>query len=112
LKPRTIAICTAWLSLTLAAAGPPGHAEEAAQVVIAQQRFLPAKLSVKAGTTVTWVNAERRSGHAVRSTGRANFASPLLMPGQSWALTFDKPGVYPYACGPHPEMQGTIEVTE
>ena len=112
MKLRTIAIGAAWLALTLAAAMPPGHAEETAQVVIAQQRFFPAKLSVKAGTTVSWVNTERRTGHAVRSTGRANFASPLLMPGQSWALTFDKPGVYPYACGPHPEMQGTIEVTE
>jgi plastocyanin len=25
---------------------------------------------------------------------------------------FSEPGVYPYRCGPHPEMLGTVTVTE
>lgn len=109
LKPSA-ATLAAWLALSIVL--PHAHAQDSAQVGIVQQRFIPALLTVKAGTTVTWTNAERRTGHSVRSPGQGGFQSPIIMPGQSWQRTFDKPGIYPYACGPHPEMQGIIEVTE
>jgi plastocyanin len=112
LKPRTRAAIRGVLLAAAVLAAAPGFAQEAVRITIAQHRFNPPRITVKAGTTVAWVNADRRSGHAVRSTGPAGFQSPLLMAGQSWAHTFDKPGVYQYACGPHPEMEGTIEVTE
>jgi hypothetical protein len=35
-----------------------------------------------------------------------------LFPEDSYARSFDKPGVYPYRCGPHPEMTGTVTVAE
>lgn len=100
------------ISTALAQQSAPDAPHDVAQVVIVQQRFLPARLTVKAGTTVTWVNSERRTGHAVRASGRDGFQSPLLMPGQSWAHRFDKPGLFAYSCGPHPEMRGLVEVTE
>lgn len=100
------------LPTALAQESAPDAPADAAQVVIVQQRFVPARLTVRAGTTVTWVNGERRTGHAVRAMGRGGFQSPLIMPGQSWAHRFDKPGVFAYSCGPHPEMRGLVEVTE
>ena len=34
-----------------------------------------------------------------------------LLPGDSFSVTFTKPGTYPYACVLHPQMVGTLEVT-
>ncbi len=38
------------------------------------------------------------------------FGSGLLMPGQSYTLTFAEPGVYSYTCNIHAGMNGTIVV--
>jgi plastocyanin len=40
----------------------------------------------------------------------AAFNSGLLLPGQSYTLTFTEPGVYPYYCSLHVGMQGTVVV--
>jgi len=45
-------------------------------------------------------------------TGPGGFESERFFPGDSWQRTFDKPGTYPYTCGPHPEMKATIIVTD
>ena len=94
------------------AATSPARAGELAQVTIAQNRFIPAQVSVKSGTTVRWTNAERRTGHAIVISGPAGAPSGLIAPGQSWQHTFDQPGLYQYSCIPHPEMKGVVEVTE
>jgi len=63
-------------------AATPATAGDVAQVGIAQNRFVPAQVSVKAGTTVRWTNAERRTGHAIVISGpgpvRADRAGPVL----------------------------------
>jgi plastocyanin len=38
------------------------------------------------------------------------FNSGLILPGQSYTLTFTEPGVYPYTCNIHPAMNGTVIV--
>ena len=90
----------------------PARSTELVEVTIAQNRFMPASVKVKAGTTVRWNNAERRNSHALAISGPARAGSGLINPGQSWAHTFDKPGLYQYSCIPHPEMKGAVEVTE
>lgn len=100
------ALAGACLAATRAAAG------DVAQVGIAQNRFAPAQLTVKAGTTVRWTNGERRTGHAIVVSGPARAQSGLVAPGQSWQHTFDQPGLYHYSCVPHPEMKGVVEVVE
>ena len=85
-------------------------AAETVEVVIDQMKFLPAQLKVKAGTTVRWVNKERRTNHSVWFQKEGLPESERFFPGESWSRTFAKPGVYPYICGPHPEMTGVIEV--
>jgi plastocyanin len=62
------------------------------QVLIKDYKFLPQDISVKVGTTVTWIN-EDTVVHTVEGT-----------------FTFDKVGVYDYICGPHPYMTGSVIV--
>jgi plastocyanin len=93
-------------------AAPAVHAGETVEVGIAEYRFSPAELRVKAGTTVRWTNNEKRTSHSVFFTGPAGFESDRLFPGESYSRTFDHPGSYPYTCGPHPEMKGSVEVVE
>lgn len=96
----------------LCLAAPASYSADAVQVGIAEYKFSPAELTVKVGTTVTWTNREKRTSHSVFFTGPAGFESERLFPGESWSRTFDKPGSFPYTCGPHPEMKGRIDVTE
>lgn len=87
------------------------HAAQTVEILIQDYKFTPALLTIKAGTTVKWTNAEKRTTHSILFTGPAGFESERLFPGESWQRTFDTPGSYPYGCGPHPEMKAQIEVT-
>lgn len=43
--------------------------------------------------------------------GKGGFrSSGALDPGETFSVTFTKPGTYPYACVLHPQMVGTVEV--
>lgn len=81
------------------------------EVIISDYRYQPERLVVKAGTTVRWVNREKRTTHTVRFTGPGGLESERLFPGDSWERRFDQAGLYPYTCGPHPEMKGVVEAT-
>jgi plastocyanin len=87
-------------------------ADGVAEVRIADYKFDPPELKVKAGTTVKWVNNEKRANHSVIWLGPGGFESERMFPGESYQRRFDKPGTYPYSCGPHPEMKGLVVVTE
>jgi len=43
--------------------------------------------------------------------GTAFAGSGVLAKGQSWTLTFTKPGLYTFICNIHPGMQGTVNVS-
>ena len=40
------------------------------------------------------------------------FAGPLLAKGERYSFTFTEADSYPYHCAPHPDMKGTVVVTE
>lgn len=82
------------------------------EIGIQDYRFEPADLRIEVGTTVKWVNLEKRTSHSVLFTGKDSVESERMFPGEFWERRFDKPGIYLYTCGPHPEMQGRIEVIE
>jgi plastocyanin len=72
-------------------------------------------VTVKAGATVRWVNADSTDDPALYSpVHRIKFAdmsmSPLLSPSQSWSKIFDRAGVYEYTCAVHPSIHGTLIV--
>ncbi len=77
-------------------------------VAIANFAFVPAALTVDAGSTVTWRNDDGAPHALAFADGSA--ASDLLLPGQSFVKTFAGAGRFDYACSVHPYMRGTITV--
>ena len=100
------------LAALLFCAGLVAHAGDTVVVSIDKMKFEPQHLMIKPGTTVKWVNNERRNNHSVQFPKEEYLESERFFPGESWSRTFDKPGLYPYTCGPHPEMNGVVEVVE
>lgn len=94
------------LASTLAGAG------EVVEVGIAKMQFSPQRVKIKPGTTVKWVNNEKRDNHSIFFEKENLPESERFFPGESWQRSFEKSGVYPYRCGPHPEMTGVVEVAE
>ena len=85
-------------------------AAQAAEVRIKDYKFVPEKVTVKAGETVKWTNDEKRASHSIWFKGEGLPESERMLNGDSWERRFGKPGTYPYTCGPHPEMKGVVEV--
>jgi plastocyanin len=77
-------------------------------VEIANFTFAPKDLTVTAGTTVTWKNADD-SPHRIADVNGA-YTSAALDTEESFSHTFAAPGVYKYFCSIHPYMVGTIFV--
>lgn len=97
------------LSTSLLAAAFQAAATEAVEVRIRDYRFTPERIVVKQGATVRWVNDEKRASHSVLFPAE-KLESERLLNGDAWERRFDRPGVYPYTCEPHPEMKGIVEV--
>ena len=72
--------------------------------------FSPNPVEVKVGETVTWINDD--SGRHTVTSKDGVFDSGMMGKAQSFSFTFDKAGEYPYFCEPHPNMVGTVVVTE
>ena len=70
--------------------------------------FSPERLTVKAGTTVTWINHDDIP-HTVAAKNRA-FKSKVMDTEETYSFTFATPGEYSYFCSLHPHMVGTIVV--
>lgn len=100
------------LAALLFCAGLVAYAGDTVEVSIDKMKYEPQHIKVKPGTTVKWVNNEKRSNHSVFFKQEGLPESERFFPGESWSRTFDKPGLYPYICGPHPEMTGSVEVAE
>jgi plastocyanin len=79
-----------------------------ATIQIANFKFTPPDLTVTAGTTVIWKNADD-SPHRIADDSGA-YASPALDTDDSFSHTFATPGVYKYFCSIHPYMTGTVVV--
>ena len=70
--------------------------------------FAPQRIVVKAGTTITWINADD-APHTVVSTAKL-FRSSALDTTDKFSFTFATPGTYEYFCSLHPHMTGTVVV--
>jgi plastocyanin len=82
--------------------------DAASQVIINNYAFGPASLTVKVGTTVTWINQDD-DAHTVDST-QGKFKSPTLNKGDRFEFRFTAAGEYPFYCRFHPRMTGKIIV--
>ena len=87
----------------------PAPAGDEVKAQIAGFAFSPADLTVKVGTTVTWTN-EDGAPHIV-ATDDGSFKSETLNKGDTFSFTFSQAGTFPYHCGIHASMKGTVTVT-
>ena len=86
-----------------------GNANAAdAQVKIANFTFEPPALTVKVGTTVTWVNDDDIPHLVSEKDGK--FRSSALDTGDKFSQTFSAAGTVEYFCAIHPHMTGKIVV--
>src|SRR5215212_11003528 len=95
----------------LARVGPSAaHQSDTVEVQVVDFSFEPGTVTVPVGTTVTWTNTGSHSHTVTADDG--SFDSGRLDPGEQFPHTFDQPGTFTYHCGFHPEMQGSVVVTE
>lgn len=78
------------------------------QVVMEDDVFKPAVLTVPAGTEVTWINKGEKAHTAVSSDKL--FDSGLVGVGGQFSYRFTTPGTYAIRCSPHPKMVGQVIV--
>ncbi|WP_305985205.1 plastocyanin/azurin family copper-binding protein [Roseibium sp. MMSF_3544] len=96
--------------------GHPSSQEEGVTVVtMYKYKFCPEDLSVPVGTTVRWVNVDKRTSHSVILKDEGVPESDRLFPEEAFEFTFLTAGdPQTYLCGPHwetQEMIGTVTVT-
>jgi amicyanin len=85
----------------------PARAEDMS-VKIDNFTFNPPRVTIKPGTTVTWVNDDDIPHTVVSATKQ--FKSKTLDSEDKFSFTFTTPGSYDYFCSLHPHMTGTIVV--
>jgi plastocyanin len=77
-------------------------------VQITKNGFTPKSITVNAGDTVTWHNADSHTHQVVADNGA--FASPALAAGASWSYTATKSGKFSYRDAYATTHRGTVTV--
>lgn len=91
-----------------AAAAPTPAPSPGLVVHIKNFMFVPMTASVKAGTTVEFVNDDD-DAHTVTLTDRS-VDSGGIDGHDTWSHTFTKTGTFNYFCAVHPYMKGVLKV--
>lgn len=103
-------VCAA---LVLALAVPSlssANAPDPVQVKIGNFVFIPAMLTVPAGTHLTFVNEDDVPHIVIGTDPGSPIKSPPLDSDERYEVTITQPGTYKYFCSIHPHMVGTIVV--
>lgn len=106
--PKRVVIVLAAALLWLLAA--PATAETRV-VTMKDRQFAPDELKLKVGDTVEWFNNDQDVHQVIsgKDLQDPSIGKPLdggtLLPGQRYAFTFTKPGIYPYMCVIHWSLQ-------
>jgi plastocyanin len=93
------------LALVFAA---PAATATTVTVQITRTAFVPAKVTINAGDSVTWKNADTINHQVVANGGQ--FASPILGPGKTYTHTFNGGGTFRYHDALHTSLKGTVVV--
>ena len=82
-------------------------------VTIKDFKFVPQEITIKRGQILRWENREKRQYHSVwfEALGEKE-PEDYLFPDDAYEREFKQAGSFPYRCGPHPEMTGTVHVIE
>jgi uncharacterized cupredoxin-like copper-binding protein len=79
------------------------------EILIKGFAFDPQTVDVKAGSKISWRNADPTDHTVTAKDG--SFDSKPLPSGKGFVVTFSKTGLFDYFCAIHPTMTGTIQVT-
>ncbi len=79
-------------------------------VTIKKFKFIPAEITVNKGDIIIWKNKEKRQYHSVWFEQAGDSEPDYFFPDESYTRQFKQSGIFPYRCGPHPEMKGIITV--
>ena len=83
------------------------------EVEIEDFAFKSANITIKKGTKVTWTNKDSVSHTVTPDEESSAFqGSGSLSKDATYSFTFNTVGTYSYHCQPHPNMTGTVTVTE
>jgi plastocyanin len=111
---KTAAICAEAEERYVELLGKPSLDEDDVTVVkMYKYTFCPVEITVPVGTTVRWVNVDKRTSHSVIVDGEPE--SERAFPEETLEYTFLSAGDQRYLCGPHwetQEMIGMVKVTE
>ena len=121
-------------ALICLAACSQGEPAKGTVELVAGRRFNPSEVTIKVGETITWVGRSDDShtvtayedslpegaeyfasgGFSSEDEARDDVAAGLIGDGDTYKVTFTKPGVYEYFCIPHESdgMKGTIIVEQ
>ena len=86
---------------------------DAVVVKIDKLKYDPAEVTIKAGQTVTWINAEAMPHNIAFQAGvigDAKLDGAMMKKDQSYSVKFNDAGTYDYHCTPHPFMKGKVIV--
>ncbi len=86
----------------------PSEADGVTVVTMYKYKFCPSEITVPAGTTVRWVNVDKRTSHSVILKGSEIPESDRVFPEENFEFTFQIPGPQDILCGPHWETQKMI----
>ncbi|MBV8196371.1 MAG: cupredoxin domain-containing protein [Candidatus Dormibacteraeota bacterium] len=75
--------------------------------------FTPQTATVPVGQVVQWTNTGMTM-HTITfdSSSASCLSDPSFTGGATWSVTFSAPGTYSYHCTIHPQMTGTLTVTQ
>lgn len=106
------ALAAMLMTQTVVAASPaPGPVATSARVAVEDFAFTPSSITIAVGGSVVWAIRKDPEQHTVTPTEPDSFVgSGQLSDGDDYAVTFDLPGRYDYACSLHPFMTGTVIV--
>ncbi|HTW84653.1 MAG TPA: cupredoxin domain-containing protein [Candidatus Sulfotelmatobacter sp.] len=94
--------------LLAATAAPVAAPAPSATVHIRNDAFVPARVVVKPGTIVVFVNDDDDAHTATADNG--SYDSGGLGTGESWKHAYTSAGSYAYHCTMHPFMKGIVMV--
>jgi plastocyanin len=87
---------------------------EEVRVRLESSNFAPSELTITAGTTVLFLNADSYTHTVTEGTGGQAVDDPIvdreIAENRSVRVTFDEPGTYDITCKIHPSMQLSITV--
>lgn len=108
-EDKTAKICAEAEERYVELFGHPSSEEEGVTIVtMYKYNFCPAQITVPVGTTVRWVNVDKRTSHSVMVKNSGVPESDRAFPEEIIEFTFLEPGPQDYICGPHWESDDMI----